>query len=188
MRKNKFALTFHFSFSGNTIQFARVFEKVIAIDLNKERLEMCKHNAKVYGVHDKIQFVHGDFLSLVEENFFHDLNISAVFIAPPWSLFSLIVPSFLLVDFTFLDLIRGGIDYIESSCFKLGNMPIDGYSIFESAQKLSMNIAYCLPRNVDAKEVFSLGGEEGTCEIELHKFKKTTKLVVAYYGDLIIDN
>lgn len=50
---------------GNAIQFAFTCERVIAIDINAERLEMARHNAAVYGVADRIEFILGDFLTLI---------------------------------------------------------------------------------------------------------------------------
>jgi trimethylguanosine synthase len=50
---------------GNSIQFAFTCERVIAIDINPERLAMAKHNAEVYGVADRIEFILGDYLTLI---------------------------------------------------------------------------------------------------------------------------
>ena len=41
---------------GNTIAFARTCAHVIAIDNNRARLEMARHNAGVYGVAHKIEY------------------------------------------------------------------------------------------------------------------------------------
>lgn len=49
---------------GNSIQFARYFDKVIAVDINPERIEMARHNADIYGVMEKIEFIAGDFLQM----------------------------------------------------------------------------------------------------------------------------
>ena len=43
---------------GNAIQFAFTCERVIAIDLDADRLALARHNAQVYGVADRIEFVH----------------------------------------------------------------------------------------------------------------------------------
>ena len=49
---------------GNAIQFALTCDKVIAVELCPQRLETARHNAEVYGVADKIQFICGDFLQV----------------------------------------------------------------------------------------------------------------------------
>eukprot|EP00300_Choanocystis_sp_HF-7_P014857 c18855_g1_i3.p1 GENE.c18855_g1_i3~~c18855_g1_i3.p1 ORF type:complete len:207 (-),score=49.04 c18855_g1_i3:17-637(-) len=50
---------------GNTIQFALVCDHVIAIDIHPARLEMARHNAEVYGVANKVDFICGDFFEIV---------------------------------------------------------------------------------------------------------------------------
>ncbi|KAJ1954718.1 RNA trimethylguanosine synthase activity protein, partial [Dispira parvispora] len=64
---------------GNTIQFAQVCTRVIAIDIDPQRLECAKHNAEVYGVADKIEFILGDFFDLASR-----LSADVVFLSPPW--------------------------------------------------------------------------------------------------------
>jgi len=50
---------------GSAIGFARAGKRVTAIELNGERLEMARHNAALFGVADRITFIHGDSLQLV---------------------------------------------------------------------------------------------------------------------------
>ena len=44
---------------------------VIAIDVDPVKINCAKHNAKIYGVLDKIQFVSGDFFDHVHEVILH---------------------------------------------------------------------------------------------------------------------
>jgi len=44
--------------SGNSIAFAQFCKSVYMIEINKDRLEMAKNNATIYGVKDKIIFIH----------------------------------------------------------------------------------------------------------------------------------
>ncbi len=37
---------------------------MIAIDINMERLDMARHNASIYGVENRIVFIHGDFFEV----------------------------------------------------------------------------------------------------------------------------
>lgn len=83
---------------GNSIQFAFTCERVIAIDIDPVKLQCARHNAAVYGVEDRIEFVQGDFLQLaptlkVSFLLFVVLFLSAhliaekadvVFLSPPW--------------------------------------------------------------------------------------------------------
>lgn len=38
---------------------------VIAIDIDERKIEMAKHNAEIYGVAHKIQFIVGDYLQVI---------------------------------------------------------------------------------------------------------------------------
>ena len=49
---------------GNAIQFALTCDRVIAVELCPQRLETARHNAQVYGVAHKIDFICGDFLEV----------------------------------------------------------------------------------------------------------------------------
>ncbi|KAJ8974185.1 hypothetical protein NQ317_004864 [Molorchus minor] len=64
---------------GNTIQFAMQCNRVIAIDIDPKKVEMAHHNAQIYGVADKIDFIVGDFFKLA-----HTLKADVVFLSPPW--------------------------------------------------------------------------------------------------------
>lgn len=64
---------------GNAIGFARAGCTVTAIELDAARIAMARHNAKLYGVSDRIEFVHGDATLIVP-----DRQADLVFIDPPW--------------------------------------------------------------------------------------------------------
>lgn len=70
---------------GNTIQFAlsTSCKRVIAVDKDQTAIDCAKHNAKVYGVLDKIEFIVGDVFQLIEERD-PRLVVDAVFMSPPW--------------------------------------------------------------------------------------------------------
>ena len=74
---------------GNAIAFARrsTCSLVIAVELDAERLELAKENARVYGVTDKIRFVHGDFFDAAEDWVLREVGVmdAVCFIDPPWS-------------------------------------------------------------------------------------------------------
>ncbi|KAI8854990.1 RNA cap guanine-N2 methyltransferase-domain-containing protein [Chytridium lagenaria] len=74
---------------GNAIQFAKTAKKVdiskiIAIDIDPLKLQCAKHNAQLYGVADKIEFIEGDFMLLASQ-----LKADAVFLSPPWGVFDI---------------------------------------------------------------------------------------------------
>lgn len=113
---------------GNSIQFAFTCERVIAIDIDPEKIKLARINAKVYGVEDRIDFIVGDFFKLAEK-----LVGDVVFLSPPW----------------------GGPEYALSDVFDIANIlpPSGGQGLFDTARKISNHVAYFLPRNTDTIQV-----------------------------------
>jgi RNA cap guanine-N2 methyltransferase len=64
---------------GNAIAFARAGAQVTAIERDATRLRMAQHNARVYGVADRIDWREGDALELVP-----GLSGDVLFVDPPW--------------------------------------------------------------------------------------------------------
>ena len=64
---------------GNAIGFARAGCSVLAIEIDPDRFAMARHNAKIYGVADRIEFVLGDARRTVSER-----EADLLFIDPPW--------------------------------------------------------------------------------------------------------
>lgn len=62
---------------GNAIQFALTCDRVIAVELSAQRIEIARHNADVYGVAHKIHFICGDFLALA-----HTLQVCVQTVMP----------------------------------------------------------------------------------------------------------
>lgn len=73
---------------GNTIQFAKYFDLVGAVDINPTNVYCTLHNCDVYGVGHKVWAVTGDWLQLSPENHTSwpkDIsNVDFVFASPPW--------------------------------------------------------------------------------------------------------
>lgn len=147
---------------GNAIQFAFTCEHVIAIDIDPVRLECARHNASVYGVEERISFILGDFFHLAPS-----LKADVVFLSPPW----------------------GGPDYINTKVFDIETMiiPVSGSEMFRYASMISKNIAFFLPRNVDVEQVVSLVQPGCKVEIEKNLLNNKLKTIMAYYGDLVIN-
>ena len=144
---------------GNTIQFAFTCERVIAIDIDASKIELAKHNAGVYGVADRIEFIIGDYLKLAPT-----LKADVVFLSPPW----------------------GGPSYLNAKVFDLKSMIIpDGEMIFQHTKAITDNIAYFLPRNVDVEQVLRLAGAHCKVEIEQNMLNSKVKTITAYFGELI---
>ncbi|KAK1879371.1 Trimethylguanosine synthase [Dissostichus eleginoides] len=75
----------------------------LAIDIDPVRLDLARHNAVVYNVADRIDFVQGDFLELAPR-----LLGDVVFLSPPW----------------------GGPDYLTAEIFRLAKLISDNIVYF----------------------------------------------------------
>ncbi|XGW24635.1 hypothetical protein V3C99_006232 [Haemonchus contortus] len=152
---------------GNSIQLALKGAQVIAIDLDPVRLKCARENAKVYGVDDRIEFVCGDFFHFAAKwtnDVGRSTEVDAVFLSPPW----------------------GGPSYLKSKDFDLDDLTPNGFDIYTAARKMSPNIAYFLPRNTKVKQLISLSGPGGRCEIEQSCLNKKIKTLTAYFGNLAV--
>ncbi|KAG2604711.1 hypothetical protein PVAP13_4NG139965 [Panicum virgatum] len=115
---------------ANSIQFAARGCFVVAVEIDPRKVELAAHNARVYGVEDRIQFVVGDFFRLAPF-----LKADLVFLSPPW----------------------GGPSYIHAPVYTLDMLkPKDGYTTFQAAQKIAPNVIMFLPRTVDISQVEEL--------------------------------
>lgn len=64
---------------GNAIGFARAGCKVTAMEIDAARLQLARHNARLYGVADRIDLIAGDASRLIAQ-----LDADLLFIDPPW--------------------------------------------------------------------------------------------------------
>ncbi|XP_020279768.1 trimethylguanosine synthase isoform X2 [Pseudomyrmex gracilis] len=144
---------------SNSIQFAFTCERVIAIDIDPNKIENARHNARIYGVEDRIEFIIGDFLKLAPS-----LIADVVFLSPPW----------------------GGLDYKKQKVFDLESiLPfVGGKGVFEAARKITDHVAYYLPKNSDPLQMTMLAGRYGAVEIEQNIFNGRFTACTAYYGEL----
>uniref|UniRef100_A0A182QZE0 Trimethylguanosine synthase n=1 Tax=Anopheles farauti TaxID=69004 RepID=A0A182QZE0_9DIPT len=145
---------------GNAIQFALSCQQVIAIDIDPRKIEMAKHNATVYGVADRIDFIVGDFMQLTDR-----LRADVVFLSPPW----------------------GGPGYLKEEVYDLEQslLPVPATQLMAAAQRVSKNVALYLPRNSNTQQLTMLAGANGAVEIEQNFLDRKLIALTAYYGDLI---
>lgn len=145
---------------GNAIQFAFTCSRVIAIDIDPKKIELARHNADVYGVADRIEFVVGDFMNLVPS-----LQADVIFLSPPWG-----GPQYKNVDIYDIESIMG---------------PLGGAHLYKTCHGITDNIAYYVPRNINTDQLVMLAGPGGEVEIEQNFLDKRLVAVTAYYGELI---
>lgn len=141
---------------GNTIQFAlsASCKRVIAIDTNPTAILCAKHNAHIYGVLDKIEFIVGDFFELVnaKESI---LKADAVFLSPPWG-----GPTYRNDKIFDLDTMLPYSAYVHPPCVRPSNWSVTNTGqrsfIFTQASKISKNIALYIPRTSNLNQVAEL--------------------------------
>ncbi|TPX55736.1 hypothetical protein PhCBS80983_g05066 [Powellomyces hirtus] len=149
---------------GNAIQFAKTCKKVIAIDIDPVKLRCARHNARLYGVEDKIEFILGDVIQVAPQ-----YKADAIFLSPPW----------------------GGPKYLSAETYDFyAMMPIDGATLLEVAKKITPNICLYMPRNADTQQLIDLAPipinpTHPACEIETQSLNGRVKAIAAYYGNLV---
>eukprot|EP00756_Hemistasia_phaeocysticola_P023884 Hpha_TRINITY_DN15917_c0_g1::TRINITY_DN15917_c0_g1_i1::g.74816::m.74816/K14292/TGS1; trimethylguanosine synthase len=149
---------------GNTIQFAKVAKRVIAIDHDPQKLMINRRNAEVYGVEKKIDYVLGDYTKLLPS-----LEADIVFLSPPW----------------------GGPNYNQGSYFDLREMKmggLDGVELLKQTRRhITGNVIYFLPKNVRAEQVVQLAEVGEPVEVEQNIVSLKCKSTTVYYGNLVMD-
>ncbi|MFB9835589.1 hypothetical protein [Actinoallomurus acaciae] len=116
---------------GSAIGFAREGKRVIAIDINSDRLEMARVNAGIYGVADSISFVNDDFFEAAKKY----ARGAAVNLDPPW----------------------GGPDYKAIEKFGLENFEPSGSRLLDYCSKLFEEIMFRVPANFDMSQIEDYG-------------------------------
>jgi trimethylguanosine synthase len=152
---------------------------VIALDTSPTRLALARHNAQIYGVADRIEFVLSDYISFAKSYLSLPSSgsspiaaarrIDVVFLSPPWG-----GPSYLAGTVN-SDLpspskntadMKNGVDSqpIESHpSYSLSSIqPIHGADLFRLSRRITPNIAYYLPRNTRLDEISDLLESEFT--------------------------
>jgi len=177
---------------GNAIAFAQTCERVIAIDNDETRLRLARHNAVIYGVADRIEFVLGDFTQFAKtlagrgETRQGGRVVDVIFLSPPWG-----GPSYLHGMNS-----DSPSDSSQHPEFRLSDVtPIHGSELFKLTERITPNIAYYLPRNANLQDISDLvteteiGGPKGKnrarmVEIEEEWMGNKLKALTCYFGGL----
>ncbi|KAF9563569.1 S-adenosyl-L-methionine-dependent methyltransferase [Agrocybe pediades] len=153
---------------GNSIAFAKTCQRVIALDTSPTRLALARHNAQIYGVADRIEFILADYitfaksyLSLPTCNSPQSRKIDVVFLSPPWG-----GPAYLSgsLDEKPTDAedenkasAPAAIPTPAHPSYSLSSIqPIHGAELFDLTRKITRNVAYYLPRNTRLEEISNL--------------------------------
>lgn len=145
---------------GNTIQFAKTCQRVIAIDIDQKKIEMAKHNATIYGVAERIEFIVGDYFALAKT-----LKADVVFLSPPW----------------------GGPQYLQEDIYDIETslLPLPASKLMEITRHITPNIAIYLPRNTNTHQVAMLAGRGNSVEVEQGFLDRKFIAITAFYGSLL---
>jgi trimethylguanosine synthase len=121
---------------------------------------MAKHNATIYGVADKIEFIVGNYLQLADH-----LVADSVFLSPPW----------------------GGPQYMKDDIYDLevSLLPVPASELIEKTRKITDNIAFYVPRNTNTSQLAILAGKGAAVEVEQNFLDRKLIAITAYYGNLI---
>ena len=145
---------------GNAIALASEGAWVVAVDVDARKLDMARHNAAIYGVADRIDFVAADAIGLLPT-----LKADAVFLSPPW----------------------GGPDYgddFDVAAIRVGG--VDGVGLLALALAAAPRVAYYLPRTTSATAIAAAaaraGAARGGIRVEAHYLNHRLKAKTAYVG------
>lgn len=190
----------------------KFLSSVITFDTSPTRLALARHNAQIYGVADRIEFVLSDFLSFAkaysslpslsrhEEPSLPDVRkIDVIFLAPPWG-----GPSYIhgfSNDFTTpTDSAPPAPTSDIHPLYSLSSIqPIPGTDLFDLARKITRNVVYYLPKNTRLEEVGVLLSEEfkrtgigrtksvevERVEIEEVRTRGRLRVLACYFGGLV---
>lgn len=177
---------------GNAIAFAQTCERVIAIDNDETRLRLARHNAVIYGVAERIEFVLGDFVQFMKtlagrgEARQGGRVVDVIFLSPPWG-----GPSY--IHGTNSD---PPLDASQHREFRLSDItPIHGSELFKLAEQITPNVAYYLPRNTDLQDISDLvenieqdgsgvKNKARVVEVEEEWMGSKLKALTCYFGGL----
>jgi trimethylguanosine synthase len=123
-----------------SIAFARKNLNVTSVEIDQAKINMAHHNAKIYGVDDKINFVCGDITSRSTLNLLPK-DTDTLWMDPPWGS-------------SVGDYLKKSIIRIED--LKLANTDLRDLARFIPCQYIMMR----LPRNFDLKTIEAVSGKK----------------------------
>ena len=146
---------------GNAIAFARRGWGVLAVDLCAHRLHLARHNAHIYRVAARIDWLAADCFDVLPR-----AAVGAVFLSPPW----------------------GGPGYKARDEFPLDALPLDWRALLDAAAAAAPVVVVYLPRSTPLREFIALleraraawNGAHASLEIEAYSMNDYDKAVAAF--------
>ncbi|KAG6909505.1 hypothetical protein DXG01_017062 [Tephrocybe rancida] len=185
---------------GNAIAFAKTCQRVIALDTSPVRLALARHNAQIYGVADRIEFILADYVTFAKAHAGlphtqRNRNIDIIFLSPPWG-----GPEYLsglasASSDALTPVLEDDTPAEEHPSYSLASIqPIHGTELFNLSRQITPNIAYYLPRNTRLDEIGSLlehpstkasSNEAEHVEVEEEWMGSKLKALTCYFGGLV---
>jgi trimethylguanosine synthase len=181
-----------------------IAHQVIALDNSETRLKLARHNAHIYGVADRIEFVLADYPSFVRAQLALPQAarrpIDVVFLSPPWGGPGYLYDAPAAAAAAAADEVAQPAECAEYRLSAV--LPIPGYDLWHMTRRITKNVAFFLPRNVCIEDVAKLTdvpeqsttvleteNEEGRgqemIEIEEEWMGTKLKAVTCYFGGLV---
>lgn len=185
---------------------------MIAIDNSPVRLALARHNAALYGVVDRIDFILADFVQFAKALSASPTSkriADVVFLSPPWGGvdYQSFSPSKSILDphgahpALSEEALADNQDYgaesphlLQPNEYGLANLkPLHGKELFDLARQITPHVAFFLPRNQDLREVADLvmAGPNGASErdekieVEEEWMGNKLKALTCYFGGLV---
>ena len=169
---------------------------MIALDTSPTRLALARHNAAIYGVSDRIEFILADYITFARSflaipSQHRARKIDVVFLSPPWG-----GPSYLsgsnapegeTVASNAESLLPSSTAGIHPEYHLSSIRPIHGAELFKLSQQITTNIAYYLPRNANLEEISALAKDDDSMMVEVEEEWMGVKLkaLTCYFGGLV---
>ena len=111
---------------GSAIGFAREGKNVISVEIVAARSEMAQHNAALYRVSKRVDFIVGDTMKL-----WRNFDFDSAYFDPPW----------------------GGVGYEKRGPFKFASFNPNVLPVIKTLVARGKNVAVTLPLNFDLNEL-----------------------------------
>jgi predicted RNA methylase len=111
-------------------KFSKYCKKVYAIDIDQNKINITKNNAKVYDCPENIEYIKGDFLKSHK-----GVKADYVFLSPPW----------------------GGVKYKDTDVYSIKDLMTPNiYDIVRTSLKMAKGIIFYLPRTLNIDDLFGI--------------------------------
>ncbi|KAJ5832914.1 RNA cap guanine-N2 methyltransferase [Penicillium riverlandense] len=149
---------------GNTIAFAKSgkWKRVYAIEKDPAVLQCAKHNARIYGVENKITFFEGDCFEILKNQLKDLAPYSVIFASPPW----------------------GGPGYRSDTVFNLRTMePYSLQKLYNEYSAFTKHVVLYLPRTSDVRQLAKTVPDNSQTTVMHYCMEGASKALCIFYGD-----